>query len=180
LAEVGKKWTREDAHLLEALGSALRIRLREVLREDLGGVYGVGASGGISRRPVEQYSFSVSFGCAPERVAELQKAVSDVLGAAKKDGFSEEIVGKVKEQETRDREVALRENYVWLGQVLDAARYGEDPRQILEYGKLVAKVTSDSLRDTAVKYVNKDRVVVGVLYPEAADQANPAPSPGPK
>ncbi len=170
------KWTREGAHLMDALSGALRIRLREVLREDLGGVYGVGASGGISRRPIEQYSFTVSFGCAPERVAELQKAVSGVLDAVKKDGFSDEIVGKVKEQETRDREVALRENYFWLGQILDAARFNEDPRLLLEYGKLVAKVTSDSLRDTAKKYLNDERVVVGVLYPETGAPASTAPS----
>ncbi len=160
------KWTREDAHLMQALGSALRIRLREVLREDLGGVYGVGAYGGIGRRPVEQYSFSVSFGCAPERVAELQKAVFDVLDAAKKDGFSDEIVGKVKEQEIRERETALKENYFWLGEILEAADYGEDPREVLKYDELVRKVTSAALRDTATKYLNRERMVIGVLYPE--------------
>jgi zinc protease len=168
------KWTREDDHLVSALGSALRIRLREVLREDMGGVYGVGASGGISRRPVEQYFFSVSFGCAPERVAELQKAVFDVLDAAKKDGFSDEIVGKVKEQETREQETSLRENYYWLFQLLDAARYGEDPKLILKYGDLVKKVASDSLRDTAKKYLDTQRMVTGILYPEGAPTAAPA------
>lgn len=161
-------WTRETAHLVESLLAALRIRLREVLREDLGGVYGVSAGGGLARRPREQYALSVSFGCAPERVPELRKAVMDVLAAVKKDGFSDEIVTKVKEGQRRERETDLRENGFWSGELADAARFGDDPKLILRYDELVKSVTSDALRDLAKKVFDPQRVVVGVLYPEAA------------
>lgn len=172
------KWTAEQEHLMGALSSALRIRLREVLREDMGGVYGVNAGGFLARRPVEQYSFGVSFGCAPERVQELQNAVFTVLDAAKKDGFSDEIVTKVREQEIRERETDLKENGFWLGELLDAARYGEDPRQILKYGDLVKLVTSDALRDAAKTYLDRARLVTGVLYPEAPPAAPAGSAPG--
>ncbi|MBP7148125.1 MAG: insulinase family protein [Acidobacteria bacterium] len=175
------KWTREADHLMSSMGQALRIRLREVLREDLGGVYGVGAGGYLSRRPVEQYSFSVSFGCSPDRVAELQKAVFEVIEAVKKDGFSDEIVTKVHEQQVRGREEALKENGFWLGELADAARFNEDPKQILKYDELVKLVTKDSLRDAARRYLNAERYVAGVLLPEApaAPAAAPAASPAP-
>ncbi len=159
-------WTRESSHLMSSLGSAMRIRLREVLREDMGGVYGVGAFGNISRRPTEQYSFTISFGCAPERVAELQKATLDLIEAVKKDGFSDDIASKVREQETRDRETALRENGFWLSQMLEAARFGDDPKLLLRYDELVKSVTGEALRDAARKYFDPHRVVTGVLYPE--------------
>jgi zinc protease len=103
-------WSPEADHLIGALGEALRIRLRDVLREDMGGVYGVGSYGSISRAPVEQYVFSIAFGCDPERVAELKKAVEGVLDAAKKDGFAPDVVGKVREQQLRERETDLKEN----------------------------------------------------------------------
>ncbi len=161
-------WSRENSHLATSLASALRIRMREVLREDLGGVYGVGVSGGISRRPVEQVSFTISFGCAPERVAELQKATLDLIESVKKDGFSDDIAAKVREQQVRAQETALRENGYWLSVLLGSARFGDDPKLVLHYDELVKLVTADSLRDTARKYFDPQRVVTGVLEPEVA------------
>jgi len=52
---------------IDQMCSALGIKLREILREDQGGVYGVGVSGGINREPVNSYSISIRFGCAPEK-----------------------------------------------------------------------------------------------------------------
>ena len=63
---------------------SLRIRLREVLREDMGGVYGVSAAGSISRRPRQSTRFTVSFGCAPDNVDKLKKAVFDEVAAIKR------------------------------------------------------------------------------------------------
>ena len=167
------KWTREAAHMMSSLGSALRIRLREVLREDMGAVYGVGSSGEISRRPIEENTFAISFGCAPDRVPELRKAVLNVIDAVKKNGFGDEIVGKVKEQQTRERETALKENGFWLSQLLEAARFNDDPKLLLQYGELVKKVTNDALRDAARTYLDPQRVVVGVLFPETEPPAPP-------
>ncbi len=173
------KWTKEDDHVAGALGEALRIRLREVLREDMGGVYGVGAGGGLSRRPRETYSYSVSFGCNPDRVAELQKAVLGVIEAVKKDGFSDEIIGKIREQQTRERETDLKQNSFWMRQLADAARFGEDPREVLKYGEMVKLVTSDRLRDAARKYLDAAKVITGELYPEAPAAAPAAPAAPP-
>ena len=169
------KWSPEADHLIGALGEALRIRLRDVLREDMGGVYGIGSYGSISREPVEQYVFSIAFGCDPERVAELKKAVDGVLDAAKKNGFAEDLVGKVKEQQLRQRETDLKENGFWLGELLEAARFNDDPTRLLRYDDLVTKVTSRALRDAARTYLDPRRVVAGVLYPESWLKASQTP-----
>ena len=66
-------WSRDADNDVRMLGEVLRIRLREILREDMGGVYGVSASGSIARRPKQQYTFNVSFGCAPENIDKLEK-----------------------------------------------------------------------------------------------------------
>lgn len=159
-------YSREAQHLVSALASALRIRLREVLREDLGGVYGVGAGGGISRFPAGQSSFTISFGCAPERVPELNKAVLDLIATVKKDGFSADVVAKVKEQEIRGHEVQLKENGFWMNHLLSAERYQDDPKLVLKYDQLVNLVTSDALRDTARRHLDPQQLVVGILMPE--------------
>jgi len=169
-------YSREAQHLVDALGSALRIRLRELLREDLGGVYGVGAGGGISRFPGSQSSFTISFGCAPDRVLELKKATLDLLATVKKDGFSAEVVEKVKEQETRDNETELKENYFWLNHLVSAERFQENPALVLKYDELVNLVTSDALRDTARRHLDPQQLVVGILMPEEP----PAPATRPE
>jgi len=74
------KWTREDNHSDDSLSApAMRIRLREVLpQRTMGGVYGVGASKHLTtaQRATRSRSRLV---CAPQRVAELRKAVLDLI-----------------------------------------------------------------------------------------------------
>ena len=171
------KWSREESHLVASLGQALRIRLREVLREDLGGVYGVGAGGGISRRPAQQSSFSISFGCSPDRVDELKKAVLEVLDAAKRDGFSSEIIEKVREQQIRSHETDLKENGYWQSVLENAERFGDDPHDVLDQDRLTKLVTSDSLRETARRYLDPKRCVTAFLSrkrPRAPRRCRPA------
>lgn len=162
------EWSRQSEHDMRSLGEALRIRMREVLREDLGGVYGVGVGGAITKRPVEQYTFSISFGCAPERVAELEKAVFDVVESFKKDGVPADIITKVREAQTRQHEIDLKDNGFWLSALADSYRYRTDPRLILAFDELVKSVTSERLQEAARRYLRTERYVVGELYPESA------------
>ena len=67
----------------------------------------------------------------------------------------------------RERETAFKQNGFWLSGILDALRYGDDPRQLLQYDELVRLVTADALRDTARKFLDPQRLVTGVLLPEA-------------
>ncbi|MBU5819143.1 insulinase family protein, partial [Acinetobacter baumannii] len=70
------------------LCKALGIRLREVLREDAGGVYGVSVSGGLSREPVNNYSIGIQFGCAPENVDKLIGLTMDEINHTKSNGVA--------------------------------------------------------------------------------------------
>jgi zinc protease len=173
-------WSRQDEHDVSSLAAALRIRLREVLREDMGGVYGVGVFGSISRRPVEQYSFTVAFGCAPDKVEELKQAAFDVIEAFRQGEFAGEIADKVKEQQTRQHETELRENEFWLGALAEHYRFGTDPKLILAYDELVHSVSAERLRAAARRYLDAQRYVIGVLYPEGppAETSGASTRPG--
>ena len=73
-------WSRDGERDVAILGEVLEIRLREVLREDMGGVYGVQASAGDrARAAAASASFDGRFGCAPENVDKLMKAVFDEI-----------------------------------------------------------------------------------------------------
>ncbi|HYG61041.1 MAG TPA: insulinase family protein, partial [Thermoanaerobaculia bacterium] len=169
-------FSRENRHVMESLARVLQIRLREVLREDMGAVYGVQAEGGLSSRPRGEYTFHIAFGCAPEKVDSLVQAVFAEIESIQKNGVPDGYLQKVREQERREREVAERENRFWLGALEAYASEGWDLRGILRYGELVEMVTSERLQQAAQAYFHRDRYLLGVLRPEAPVPAQTAPA----
>ena len=164
--ETGRSF-REDLHDLASLAEALQMRLREVLREDLGAVYGVAVGTDLAWRPRERYSVSIQFGCAPEQARELVDRVREVVQAFRDQGPPADVAARVREIQSRKRETDLRENRFWLSALGGYYRRGEDPRAILDHSELVAGVTPERLQESARAYLEWDRRVVGVLLPEA-------------
>ena len=163
-----EKWSRDADNDMAMLGEVLRIRLREVLREDMGGVYGVSASGVVTRRPKQQYVFTVGFGCAPDNIAKLEKAVWDEIKALQSGGIGEDYIAKVKQLRRRAHETSSRDNGYWLRELEQAYTFGDDPRRILEFDAMVDKVTSDRVRAAAKRYLTSTQYILGELRPATA------------
>jgi zinc protease len=160
------EFTRANRFAIAALGEVLTIRLREVLREDLGGTYGASASGGTARDPWESYGFSVNFGSAPERVESLTQTVFAEIDSLKANGASQQDVDKVKETLKRSYETNLRENGYWMSQLVSLYRLGEDPRQLLTYPQLVETLTPELIRQAAIRLLPADNYIQVTLLPE--------------
>jgi zinc protease len=69
------EYSRMENYALSSTADVLNILLREKIREELGGTYGVNCAYGASQRPDEEYSFSVQFGADPERMEELTQVI---------------------------------------------------------------------------------------------------------
>jgi zinc protease len=158
-------WSRDAENDLHMLGEVLRIRLREILREDMGGVYGVSAGGGISRRPQQEYAFNVGFGCAPENIDKLEKAVWDEIKAIQAHGIGADYIEKVKELRRRAHEVSLKENGYWMRELQQAYTYGDDPKLVLDFDAMIEKVSSARVQAAAKKYLTSAQYVLGELRP---------------
>jgi len=172
------KWTRDNDNDIKMLNEALNIRLREVLREDMGGVYGVRVGGSIRRRPKQEYTFNVSFGCAPENIDKLKDAVLAEAKAIQEKGIGDEYIAKIKETRKRSHETNMKENIWWISQLERAYTYGDDPKLIPDIAPMTEKVTSDRIKAAAKKYVNPKVYIFGVLKPETSGgAAKPAASP---
>jgi len=159
-------WSRENVHQISSLADVLRQRLRGVLREELGGTYGVGVGGNLSDRPQEIASVSIGFGCAPENVEELVAAVFAEVDRLRTEGPDEATVAQVREAQLRQRELQLRDNVFWLAVLRNYEERGEDPRLVLAFDDLVAAVTPESIREAARIFLPTDRHVLGILMPE--------------
>ncbi len=160
------KWTRDDDRDMTILSQVLSIKLRETMREDMGGVYGVGARGRLGRSPYQDRDFTVSFGCDPTRVGELVKAVFDSTEKLKKDDVDEATIDKVKQTFVRTRETELKQNRFWLGWLANAFRYGDDPAIILDTKPYLARATAANIKAAAKRYLDAKQYYEAVMLPE--------------
>lgn len=151
---------------LDQLCSILGIRLREVLREDQGGVYGVGVRGSISRIPTETYSITISFGCAPANVDKLIDLVMKEINDLKTNGASQVNIDKVTAEDIRSLEKDLKENSYWQYNLEQKYLYGEDPKTILEDMSNLKKMTVQRSKEMANKYFGMENFAKMVLLPE--------------
>jgi len=142
------------------------MRLRDVLREDLGGTYDVSVSQSSERDPRPEYQFSIDFGSGPDRADTLRAAVFRELERIKRDGPTAEEIEKVREIQRRGEETEVKQNGFWLNALASAARYNQDPRMILRRAELRATLTPTLVRDIARKYVDESRYVQVRLLPE--------------
>ncbi len=158
-------YSPEESTVIGALASILEIRLRELLREDLGGTYGVGVGGSLTYRPDEEYDVTISFGSAPERADELAAVVFEEIERIKADGPDAETVDKVRESQRRAKETNLRENSYWLGRIQGMDEQGRDLALIPSYD-MIEGWTAEQVQEAAVRYLREDQYARFVLYPE--------------
>ena len=156
--------SRLERSVLSAMANVLELRLREELREELGGTYSVGVSASASRVPRDEYRVSISFGSDPARTDSLVRAVFAQIDTLRASGPRPADLAKVKETLIRSRETNLRENGWWLGQLLQSERDGDPPAPPLE--PVLAALTVESLRAAAVTYLDRTQFVRVTLLPE--------------
>jgi zinc protease len=157
-------------HRARAAASVLSIRLRDILREELGGTYGVGVNYQNSL-PLKGYgSMTVQFGSSPENVEKLTKAVLTEVQRLTAEGPSAEDVAKVQELERRDLETATRQNSYWVGSLQTTHLMGWDPNGILRRKDRIEKLSPGVLHEAFKQYFPMNRYTVVTLKPETAGQ----------
>ncbi|MEP7116734.1 MAG: insulinase family protein [Acidobacteriota bacterium] len=156
-----------EMHRARAAATLVGIALRDILREQLGGTYGVSVAYGNTAPQKGYGTMNVSFGSAPDRVDGLQRAVIDELTRLRAEGPSAEDLQKVQELERRDLETSARQNQYWLGSLQTVHMLGWDAATIAKRGERTDALTVPVLHDTIKKYFPLDRYAVITLKPEA-------------
>lgn len=155
----------EDVQLGQ-LCDALGIKLREVLREDQGGVYGVGVHGGMSREPEGSYAITITFSCATENVDKLVGLTMDEIHNLKQNGAPQVNIDKVTAEDVRGLETSVKENSYWKFNLEQKIYHNEDPTTILQQSDMHKKLTIDRTKELANKYFDESNVAKLILEPE--------------
>jgi zinc protease len=160
------EYNRKNRMDMFALSSLLSIKLREELREEMSGVYGVYANGAGTHYPKQEYKFTVYFGCAPERTEELLTAAFKEIDSVKTFGCTDVNLQKIKETMKRQREVDLKDNTFWLNAISQNYQNNENILDLLDFNKYVDGITSDDFKRLANQYFNMKNYAKFVLMPE--------------
>ena len=163
---------------IAVMTSVLETRLREVLREELGGTYSVSVGSSFSWRPAGQYRLSISFGSDPERADELLAAVYEEIDRLKSSPPDEAEVNDVLEAQRRAWETNQESNSWWLSVLDGRYRYLLDQSDgrypsgdvLLEtlptYGADLDALTPLRIQELARRYFDQDNRVRVTLLPE--------------
>jgi zinc protease len=155
-----------ETHRLQAATEVLEKRLRDILREQLGGTYSVGVNYS-NTSPEPGYGVtSVQFGSSPENVQSLTTAVMTEIARLRKEGPSAEDVRAVKEAEKNDLQTALRQNGYWLSSLQAMHLLGRDPKRILQRTERAESLTQENVHAALRKYFPAERHTEVTLMPE--------------
>jgi zinc protease len=157
-----------ERYAMAAMAQVLDMRLRDKLREELGGTYGASVSSSLSREPRPEFLVSIAFGSSPERVDELTRAVFAEVARMKTAEPLKEELAKVQEIMRRSLETGLEQNGYWLGQILSYDRQQLPLSEIASERRYVDALTPAMIRAAALRYLNERQYVLVSLLPETA------------
>jgi zinc protease len=160
-------WDDDSRFALQTLIEYARIKLRESLREDLGGVYGVSIFGGASKEPKPLYNINVSFNSDPPRTAELVNAANAVIQNMINGEIAADDIQKVKELQRQARVKNLKENWYWQSGMInnwtEGIPMGQLTQEYLE--SRLETITPEMIKSAAAKYFSGN-VIQAVMHPD--------------
>lgn len=161
------EWNIQNRYELNSMVQVLSIMLRESLREEKGGVYGVRVSADPDRIPSQKFSVNISFGCAPENAEDLIERAKQDIKKLQQEGASEKNLQKIKETQRKEIEVGTKENSYWLNQLNFSYQNELDPSKLGNSSGRIDKLTAEDIRKAAMQYLSGENYMQFLLYPEA-------------
>ena len=155
-----------EMHRLRAATSVLEMHLTDIIREEMGGTYGVNV-GYSDTQPVPGYGLvQISFGSSPENADTLVAAVMKEVARLKTAGPSAEDIQKVKEIEKRGLETSARNNGYWVSSLQAVHAMGWDPTTIIRRPQRTESLTPENVHAAFRKYFSENRYTLLTLLPE--------------
>lgn len=163
----GIPYTLENEMLMSFVGRVLTVSYNKSMREEQGGVYYVGAGGGIEQFPKAHFSFNVSFGTGPDsaKKAKLMQTMYAGIDDLVKNGPDLETLEKAKlnllkqVREWSDKQDANYWNYT-------ASHFFITGISGPDYEKFVSSVTPAMVRDFSKKVFTEGNRIEIEMDPE--------------
>jgi len=159
-------WNEKNLVNLRLLNEILNIKLVEVIREKLSGVYSPQVALNYDQYPKSTLQLIIMFGCSPTMTDSLSQAVFGEIQKIRQNGPTEVDLKKAQEACLRSRETDLEKNEFWLSKLESIYYNHENPASVLTYKDRVNAVTIEDLKNTSNALFNPENYVRVVLMPE--------------
>jgi len=159
------EWNINNIDNIVNMKDVLNIKLREKLREDLGGTYGASVQASYKQFPNKECKIIIGLGCDPDRVNELTKSIFVQIDSLRNyKNYSIEI-DKVKEKDKRGFEKNLKENNYWLRKLDNYYFNGFDLDDFMKVNERIDNFNEDLLINSAKKHLDPKNYIQITLYP---------------
>ncbi|MBX6330678.1 MAG: insulinase family protein [Gemmatimonadaceae bacterium] len=141
---------------LDALAWVLRLEYTDLLREQMGGTYGVNVQARTYADPEEHYRVTIGFDAAPERMAGMVDTMFAILDSVRAGAVTPRALARVAAMERRSHEDALDDNEYW---VRTLALYD---RLQIPFARILAmppRPTAAEIRAAAARYLPADAYI---------------------
>lgn len=159
-------YTLENNGLMSTAASILTNKMIETLREDMGGVYGVGARASLSDTPQERFTFSISFPCKPDNADALAEAALNELEKLKKGEFTDEDLQKVITARIQNYDEQIKTNGYWESMIQSYAKAEVGFEEILKSNDRNKAITKEQVVAAANRYLTGENMIKIVKLPD--------------
>jgi zinc protease len=157
--------TRSD--LLNSLIYLLDIKLREAIREEKGGSYGVSVYHNMNRIPGDNFYIEIGFGCEPGRENELVEEMFNQIKLLQTELVDESYVAKLSENYKRGMEPEVfKDNELWVNSIENCVLYDLPFESITDATTVPPYLTAEKMKELANQYLDLENYVLGILKPE--------------
>jgi len=156
----------KDKFTLSGLRSILSIRLRELIREDKSGVYGIGVNSSVDFfRDDRDTTISINFSCNPKRVDELVEVVYKEIEKIKRDLVLDRELNTFKKQTLISYKEDMDSSEYWKDSLSNSLIYNYPLNRIYKTPTIIEKITKEDIR-TMAKRVFGDDILEARLNPK--------------
>ncbi len=160
------EYTQANRNAIRAMGIVLETRLRNKIREDLGGTYDIMASPSYDKIPEPAYSVSINFGTDPGRVEELVSVIFQEIESFKSEGAKADELRDARQAMYRNYETGIKQNRWLMTQLYFRYMEGEDLESLFDYPRSLENLTAENILEAAKTYLDTDNFVQVTLFPE--------------
>ena len=154
------------AYKMYPVRNALRIRLRETVREEIGGVYSISAILRYTDIPSSDFLGRISYTCDPARQEEILKKTFEIIDDYIKNGITAAELESAKKTQKNAFESSAKENKYWANSIASDMVFGKEILSLDEYYKIVDSYTLEETNALIVSTLKGYKSFVSSYGPE--------------
>ncbi len=157
----------KDSMVCFALNLVVNDKLRENVREQMSGTYGVYCWTSIDRFPKPNYQTNTWLGCDPLRTEELNKAVIATLDSVRQGLFADKYVDNARTTLQKRYEENITKNNYWASNMSGNIANGNAVDDFIDNPEIYKAIDKAAVVKDAQKYLNFKKSLLSVyMYPK--------------